>query len=176
MKYRIVSFIRCHGLNTMPEMLLLLSWLAGSSLGLWAECFFGDSLVSFLRLLPSTVPEWSSVVVTAMLPLLLSACAVVLLHDIACYCCSLLRSFSQGVVVGAICRLYGYGAPVMVYLFLFSGMWINVILFWFWQRRLCARGSGFVSDCCLSLIGCIAVSIVNRLAIAPFLVEVINLS
>lgn len=176
MKNRMISFFRCNVMNTMPEMLLLLSWLAGLSLGFLTERLCGDAVVSFLELLPSQVPAWSGVLVSATLPLLISACAVILFHNIACYCCCLLRGCSQGILISAICRSFGFGAPIMVYLLLFSGLWVNLLLFWFWQRRLRLRDPVLLRDCCMALAGCLLVGIVDRLLIAPFLVDVIKLS
>ena len=176
MKYRMISFLRCKRKNTIPEMLLLVSWLIGSSLGFWAERFYGGSIGSFFELLPCMIPDWSSILVSAILPLLLSACAVVLFRNIVCYWCCFLRSFFQSILISSICRYFGFGAPIMVYLLLFSALWGNVFLIWFWQRRLQGETDCIFPDCCLGIFVCLAIGVVDRLAIAPFLVDVINLS
>jgi hypothetical protein len=64
----------------------------------------------------------------------------------------------------------------MVYLLLFSALWVNLFLFWFWQRRLTDEAAGMIPDCCLGIVVCLTIGIVDRWAIAPFLVDVINLS
>lgn len=176
MQFRMVSFLRRHLRNTTPEWLLLACWIAGSSLGLMAARFCGDEVSSFLSLLPGRVPDWGGIVTTALLPLLFSAIAVICFRSAGCFLCCLLRGLAQGMMIGLIAARFGDGSPVMTALLLFSSWASNPVLLLFWLRclkhggRLCPAELVLPAGCCL-LIGA-----VDRLLIAPFLVDVMILS
>lgn len=161
--------------NTIPEACLIGCWFAGSSLGLLAERFFGDACASFLRPLAGCLPEFGGVLASAVFPLLLSACAVFLFRSAGCYAGCLIRGVTQGFFLGLISRCYGSAGVFVACLLMFSGLMVNAVLLVYWLRRLRLGLQGFHGDTLLGLGLCALVGAVDRLFVAPFLVDVINL-
>lgn len=175
MTYRMASFLRRFFRNTIPEWVLLAYWLAGSSLGLLTARFCGDVHSSFLLQIPGFAPDLMGCFTSTLFPLLLSAFAVLLFRSAGCYVACLIRSLSQGLMIGLLGCAYGAAAPLMTFLLLFSGLCVNAVLLTFWLRFLVGSGREIRSD--LILFGgiCVAIGAVDHLLIAPFLVDVMNL-
>ena len=161
--------------DTIREWALIVLWIAGSSLGLWAERFLGDAYASFLHPLAGIAPELSGVFAAAMFPLLLSACAVCLFGAAGCYGMCLARGLSQGLVLGLIRRCYGTAAPLVALLLAFSGLAVNAVLLVFWLRRVRTGDSDFRKDLFLMLGLGACIGWTDYLLIGPFLADVINL-
>ena len=173
---RRIHLISCrYDKNTIPGAALIGCWIAGTSLGFCAECVCGDAYASFLPSLAGCLPEVGGVLAAACFPLLASACAVFLFRSAGCYAGCVLRGLNQGFLMGLISRCYGVAAPLMACLLGFSGLWVNGVLLCYWLRRLRLGLRSFPEDTLLCLGLCGAVGALDRLIIAPFLVDVINL-
>lgn len=175
MVHRIGLFLRRYDKNTIRGVGLLACWFAGSSLGLCAACVCGDAYASFLQPLTGCLPEFGGVFASAVFPLLLSACAVFFFRSAGCYGMCLLRSLTQGFLLGLVGGLYGSAAPLMAFLLLFSGLCVNPVLLFFWLRRLAFGTQGLRNDTIVCLGLCTMIGAMDYLVIAPFLVDVINL-
>ncbi len=161
--------------NTIPELVLMALWIAGSSLGLWAACRYGDAYALFLQPLAGFSPDLGGVFASAIFPLLLSACMANLLGAAGCYIMCLMRGLSQGFLLGLIRVCYGTAAPLAALLLGFSCMLGNGVLLYFWLRRLRMGNTGFLEDLSLLLVLCAGIAAADYLLIGPFLADVINL-
>lgn len=169
------TFLRRIDKNTFPELVLTALWIAGTFLGLLASRFHGDAYASFLQPLPGLEPELGGVFASAIVPLLLSACAVILFHAAGCYGMCLLRGLSQGFLIGVIRSVYGSAAPLMTFLLTFSGQAVNVVLLFFWLRWL-RYGSLGIREWCAGLFGlCAVAGVMDYLVIGPFLVDIVTI-
>ena len=160
--------------NTIPGPALCCCWIAGSSLGLVAACFCGDAFASYLVCQPDQIPGLSSALLLSVLPLLLSACAVVLFHPAVCYGFCLLRALGQGMLIAILGRTYGSGTPLLVFLLLFSPLCVNPLLLWYWHRCIREEWRSLVADTAVCGLFCMIIGVLDRLTIAPFLADVIN--
>lgn len=161
--------------NTIPELALVALWIAGSSLGLWAACRYGDAYASFLQPLAGATPELGGVFASAMVPLLLSACAAILFDAAGCFGMCLIRGLSQGFLLGLIRVCYGTAAPLVALLMGFSCLFGNGVLLYFWLRRLRMGHDRFREDLLVLLAMCAGIGAADYLLIGPFLADVINL-
>lgn len=175
MMHRLYPFLSRYDKNTIREAGLLACYFGGLSLGLWAACCYGDAYASFLQPLTGILPDFGGVCASAVFPLLLSACAVILFHDIGVVAMCLLRAVSQGFLMGLVWMVYGSAAPLMAFLLLFSGLMTNAVLLFFWMRRLTAGCLRFREELAVCLGICIGIGAMDGLVIAPFLVDVMNL-
>ncbi len=176
MNDRVISFLCRRARNTTPEHLLYACWIAGSSLGFYAARFFGDAFASFLMPLPGQTLNWGGVFAAAVLPLFLSAIAVFMFQAMGCYASCLIRGFGQGAVVCLIGLGYGSGAPLMTVLLLFSAWLINPVLLLYWLRCLHGDFRSHLPDTAATALLCGLIGAVDHGLIAPFLLDVINLS
>lgn len=174
MSFRMCSFRYRRKRDTIPGLRLCGCWFAGSSLGLLAECFCGDAIASWLTLLPGQIPDLGSVLLLSVLPLLLTASAVTLFRPCACYVLCLIRGFGQGLVIACLGRLFGSGTPIVVFLLLFSSLWTNPFILWYWCRCLRGNSCRFAADTVLCAVFCVLIGLLDHCAIAPFLADVIN--
>ncbi len=158
----------------IPGIRLLACWFAGSSLGFWAALVSGDAYASVICQAAGIRPEWYGALIPGMVPLLFSACAVLIWSDLGCYAAGAVRGLSQGLFLGLIGVCYGSGAPLMAFLLDFTGLFANGVLLWFWMRRLVPGKQSLGHDLLIAL-GCgLALAAADGLVIAPFLAEVIN--
>lgn len=175
MMQRFSSFVRRLDKNTVPGFALITLWIAGSSLGLLAACLSGDAYASFLQPLAGTLPDLGGVFASALFPLLLSVCMAILFHNAGCYGMCLIRSISQGFLLGLIRLCYGAAAPLVAVLLAFSALAVNGVLLCFWLRRLWLGNAGLWEDALLLIPVCACIAAADYLVIGPFLADVINL-
>lgn len=161
--------------SMIPGLKLACFWYAGLSLGLAAARFYGDTMVSLLRLAPAVSGSMMGAFWISLLPLLLSACAVFLFRRAGCYAACLLRGFGLGYVMACIRRCYPGAGLLMSLLLTFSALWGSVILFWYHLRRITLRDADFLRDTAAAAAALCAVAAVDHWFITPFLVDVINL-
>lgn len=176
MNFRLISFCRRMARNATPEQLLFVCWIAGSSLGFYAARFLGDAFASFLLSLPGQIPDWGGILVSAVMPLFLSAIAVFMFQAMGCFLSCLFRGFGQGAAVCLIGMGFGSGAPLMTVLLLFSSWLINPILLLYWMRYLGRDSGSHFVDTLWSAVLCFLIGAVDHSLIAPFLADVINIS
>ena len=161
--------------NTIREVALIALWTAGLSLGLWAACRYGDAYASFLQPLAGYAPDLGGVFASAIVPLLLSACAAILWDAAGCYGMCLIRGVSQGFLLGLIRLCYGTAVPLMAFLLAFSALAVNGVLLFFWLRRLRMGNACFREELMLLLGLCACIAAADYLLIGPFLADVMNL-
>lgn len=154
--------------SMVPGLLLLVSWFAGLSLGLWAARFYGDSFEPLIMMAGSADLSFPDACVVTLFSLLLSACAVFLFHRFGAYLAGLLRGIVIGFMLGVISRAVSGGA-LMSLLLLFSGLCYSPVILLFLWRRLRFGMFGFQRDS----IGCLAagllLSAVDTWVVSPFL-------
>lgn len=160
---------------TIPGTRLFGCWIAGSLLGLTAAFFPGNFYTPLFRVLPGCMPTPGGTAVTVFLPLLISACAVYLFRYTACYCCCFVRSFGQGIFLGALASVYGRASMLMAVLLLFSGLCVNCVMLAYWLRRIRFGAAGYFRDTAVCFCVCALIGALDYGVIAPFLADVINL-
>lgn len=167
--HQLVSFsphIRC---STWPGLFLLGNWLAGLSLGLLAARLRGDAFAPLFLQSASSELTVSGAVVVLVLPLLVTACAVLLFHRRGAYVCCGLRGLCLGFSLGCSSMLCFSGGALFGGLLLFSGLCSGPVLLWYLWRRVTIGMVCFAAD----TVGCAAVlslvGAVDALVIAPFL-------
>ena len=150
----------------IPGVTLLGVWLAGLSLGLLADRFYGDCFESLVFSAGREALSFPDACMVTILPLLLSAFAVFFFHRFgACLAC-FLRGLTMGFFLGV---LTGAGGAWLAVLLLFSGLCFCPVLLWYLWRgfsedlRTARRDFG----CCLLAGLCLAA--VDTWVVAPFL-------
>lgn len=145
---------------------LLGVWLAGLSLGLLADRFYGDCYESLI--FPAGFASllfFDSCLVT-ILPLLLSAFAVFFFHRFgACLAC-FLRGLTMGFFLGV---LMAAGGAWLAVLLLFSGLCFCPVLLWYLWRRLIGDLRNARRDFGYCLLAGLCLAAVDTWVVAPFL-------
>ena len=152
--------------DLIPGITLLGVWLAGLSLGLLADRFYGDCYESLVLSAGCLVPGFWDTCLVTILPLLLSAFAVFFFHRFgACLAC-FLRGLTMGFFLGV---LTAAGGAWLAVLLLFSGLFFCPVLLWYlWRRCLVGlRNARRDFGCCLLAGLCLAA--VDTWVVAPFL-------
>lgn len=159
--------------STIPALFLVMDWFAGLSLGFYAARFYGVMLASLIMQSASCVGSPIGMLVTTMLPLLLSAFAVFLFDSRLIWALCLVRGVGLGLMLGAVCRA-SPGGLLLGVLLLFSALFFTPVLMWYWLRRICRWGSER-RDMLIALGWGLLIWIVDQTVIAPFLAYAINL-
>ena len=169
---------RCCFMSRFDKNIFLLTWLylvwiAGLSLGFFADRFYGDAFDVYIQEAPASCPSFSGCLAVNVLPLLISACAVFFLRSIAYPIC-FFRGIFLGFGIGAIARGYNCAGFLLGGLLLFSIILFTPFLLWFFCRRLEFGSHSFRRDMLLCLVVGIVVAGLDAWVVSPFLQEVIN--
>ena len=157
--------------STVPGLALMGVWFAGVSLGLWAACFYGDSVGALALAAGRTeLTFWSGCVVT-VLPLFLSAFAVFFFHRAGAYWASLLRGVVLGFSLGS---LMAVGGLWLGGLLLFSSVAVSPVILWFLWRRLCLGSDGCRRDLVYAFLAALGICAVDLWVVAPFLAHALS--
>lgn len=159
--------------NTFLRLAFALIWIAGLSLGVFTERFYGEAFRACLLLAPHQIPSWIGTMCVNVLPLLISAYAVSFIPS-ALYALCLLRGFLLGVGISAVAALFGNAGSMMCVLLLFSLFVYGPVLFWYWLRTFQKNAFSFIRDTGVCLAIAIAVSLLDWGVISPFLVEILT--
>lgn len=172
-----VQMHRCSGnqsfvdRSTVPGLALIGVWFAGVSLGLWAACFYGES-VGALALTAGRrdLTFWNGCVVT-VLPLFLSAFAVFFFHRAGACWVSLIRGFALGFSLGS---LTAVGGLWLGGLLLFSSLAVSPVILWFLWRRLCFGAERFRNDLVYAFLVSLGICAMDIWVVAPFLAHALS--
>ena len=157
--------------STVPGLALLGAWFAGVSLGLWAACFYGES-VGALALAAGRrdLTFWNGCVVT-VLPLFLSAFAVFLFHRAGVYWACVIRGTLLGFLLGSLTATGGLWPG---FLLLFSSVAVSPVILWFLWRRLELGADGGWRDLGYAFLAAFGISMVDQWVVAPFLAHALS--
>ncbi|MBE6950794.1 MAG: hypothetical protein E7451_05590 [Ruminococcaceae bacterium] len=152
--------------SMIPGVTLLGVWLAGLSLGLWAERFCGDLMGSLVFQAGSADLSFPDACMVTMLPLLLSAFAVFFFHRFGAYLACFVRGLTIGFFLGV---LTGAGGAWLAVLLLFSGLGMSPVLLWYLWRRLSLGLRGMAPDAFRCVLAGLLLAAVDTWVVAPFL-------
>lgn len=152
--------------DLIPGATLLGVWLAGLSLGLLADRFYGDCYELLIFPAGRSAPLFSDACLATILPLLLSAFAVFFFHRFgACLAC-FLRGLTMGFFLGV---LMAAGGAWLAVLLLFSGLCFCPVLLWYLWRRLIGDLRNARRDFGICLLAGLCLAAVDTWVVAPFL-------
>ncbi len=152
--------------DLIPGVTLLGVWLAGLSLGLLADRFYGDCYEALAFSAARGALRFSDACMVTILPLLLSAFAVTFFHRFgACLAC-FLRGLTMGFFLGV---LMAAGGAWLAVLLLFSGLFFCPVLLWYLWRRLIGDLRNARRDFGICLLAGLCLAAVDTWVVAPFL-------
>ena len=152
--------------DPIPGVTLLGVWLAGLSLGLLADRFYGDFFEPLSFLAARDALRFSDACMVTILPLLLSAFAVTFFHRFgACLAC-FLRGLTMGFFLGVLTEAGGAWLAVLL---LFSGLCFCPVLLWYLWRRLIGDLRNARRDFGICLLVGLCLAAVDTWVVAPFL-------
>ena len=155
----------------IPGVTLLGVWLAGLSLGLLADRFYGDCSERMVFSAGRSALTYLGACVVTILPLLLSALAVFIFHRFgACLAC-FLRGLTMGFFLGA---LTDAGGAWLAVLLLFSGLCFCPVLLWYLWRRLSEGLRTARRDFGYCLLAGLCLAAVDTWVVSPFLVTALT--
>ena len=150
----------------IPGVTLLGVWLAGLSLGLLADRFYGDCYESLAFSAGCRTLTFLDACMLTILPLLLSALAVFIFHRFgACLAC-FLRGLTMGFFLGV---LMAAGGAWLAVLLLFSGLCFCPVLLWYLWRRFSVGLRNARRDFGLCLLAGLCLAAVDTWVVSPFL-------
>ena len=170
--YRRSFVMRSFDKNTIPANAVLLSWVAGLSLGVFADRFYGEAYRACLLLTPHQNPGFFGMICINLVPLLISAYAVSCFPSVIAAVC-LFRGILTGLAISAAAALYGSAAVWMGGFLFFSLLLYGAVLLWYWLYG--ASGPNSRRKLCLCLVLGILVFCLDRQGISPLLREIMNL-
>ena len=152
--------------DLIPGVTLLGVWLAGLSLGLWADRFYGDCYESLIMPAGHSALVFADACLVTILPLLLSAFAVFFFHRFgACLAC-FLRGFTMGFFLGV---LTAAGGAWLAVLLLFSGLSFCPVLLWYLWRRFSVGLRDARRDFALCCLAGLCLAAMDTWVVSPFL-------
>ena len=150
----------------IPGITLLGVWLAGLSLGLLADRFYGDCYELLAFSAGCAALTFLDACLVTILPLLLSAFAVFIFHRFgACLAC-FLRGLTMGFFLGV---LTAAGGAWLAVLLLFSGLCFCPVLLWYLWRRFFEGLRNARRDFALCCLAGLCLAAVDTWVVAPFL-------
>ncbi len=154
-------------------LLLFTVWSTGLSFGFSCARAYGSILVSFTSQAVKLPVAFGSSFVT-IFPLLISAFAVLSIHPHFLYVICFLRGFMLAVMLQSLIFCFQDGACLAAMLLLFSSLVFSPVLLWYWWRRLRFQLSDFKRDTMLCFMIGLAVCLVDRWFVSPFLVDIMK--
>ena len=150
----------------IPGITLLGVWLAGLSLGLLADRFYGDCYELLVFSAGCAALTFLDACLVTILPLLLSAFAVFIFHRFgACLAC-FLRGLTMGFFLGV---MTAAGGAWLAVLLLFSGLCFCPVLLWYLWRRFFEGLRNARRDFALCCLAGLCLAAVDTWVVAPFL-------
>jgi hypothetical protein len=150
----------------IPGITLLGVWLAGLSLGLLADRFYGDCYELLVFSAGCAALTFLDACLVTILPLLLSAFAVFIFHRFgACLAC-FFRGLTMGFFLGV---LTAAGGAWLAVLLLFSGLCFCPVLLWYLWRRFFEGLRNARRDFALCCLAGLCLAAVDTWVVAPFL-------
>lgn len=157
--------------SMIPGLALSGVWFAGVSLGLWAACFYGESVGALALAAGRMELTFSGCCVVTALPLFLSAFAVFFFHRAGVYWSSLIRGGFLGYALGCFTAVGGLWLGVLL---LFSAVAVSPVILWFLWRRLCLGACGARRDLVYAFLAVLIICAVDLWVVAPFLAHALS--
>ncbi len=152
--------------STVLDLALCGVWFAGVSLGLLAARSHGEVFGALARSAGSGPLRFSDACMASVVPLLLSAFAVIFFHRCGVYLACGIRGLLVGYTLGVLCAAGGLWLCALLF---FSGLFGSPVLLWFLWRRLRLGTTAFREDGLRCLGLCLALAAVDTWVVAPFL-------
>ena len=152
--------------HMIPGATLMGVWLAGLSLGLLTDRFYGESYESLVLFAGRQMPSFTDAILVTILPLLLSAFAVFFFHRFGVCLACFLRGLTIGFFLGV---LTAAGGAWLAVLLLFSGLCFCPVLLWYLWRRLIGDLRSARRDFGICLLAGLCLAAVDTWVVAPFL-------
>lgn len=159
--------------NTILGLALAGVWFVGLSLGFVAVRFYGDTLVSCLSQ-AAALPVSIAAPLVTLLPLLLSALAVIVFQPGLLYGICFVRAVTLAMMLQALAVCFNGGVYLAAVFLMFSSLVFSPVLLWYWWRRLALRMENFVPDTLVCMAMGFVIGLMDYWFISPFLVDVIN--
>ena len=153
-------------MRMIPGVTLMGVWLAGLSLGLLADRFYGECYESLVFLAGRKLPSFVDACLVTILPLLLSAFAVFFFHRFGVCLACFLRGLTMGFFLGV---LTAAGGAWLAVLLLFSGLCFCPVLLWYLWRRFSEGLRNARQDFGMCLLAGLCLAAVDTWVVAPFL-------
>ena len=169
--HQIVCFDPRADRSMIPGLSLLGLWFAGVSLGLWAACFYGESVGALALAAACAGITCLNGCVVAVLPLFLSAFAVFFFHRAGARMACLVRGTLLGFLLGSVTAVGGLWLGVLL---LFSSVAVSPVILWFLWRRLCLGPDGFRRDLVSAFLAAFGICAVDFWVVAPFLARALS--
>ena len=160
--------------RVIPGMALFGCWIAGSLLAQIPARLAAGTCPDAVGALAGHGLTFPGMLVTALIPLCVTACAVMIFGPRACFGCALLLGAGFGFALGTVCAAWPTGGCLMAFLLLFTRLWTNPGMLLYWLRRLEHGNRFFAPDTALCFGWCLAVGLVDYGIIAPFLADAIS--
>lgn len=158
--------------NTILTAAIVMTWVAGLSMGICADRFNVEAIQACLLLAPYQIPGFWGMMCIAFLPLLISVYAVSFFRPLVFGVC-FLRALMIGSGLSSMARLYADAACMMSGFLLFTLLWSGPVLIWYWISSLAVEGElrkyTIISFFLLGIVCCL-----DRYGIAPLLREIMN--
>lgn len=153
--------------------LLAPCWCIGLILGLFAAGSASDVLVPMIRSALSCSVSFTGLLISAVLPFLLSAVAVSLSEPWLLLPISALKAFGFGYCACGVCLAFGSAGWLVRVLFLFTDVCVTPVLFFYWLRH--TDGTSFqIGELAACVAAAAAVAAADYYLISPFLAMVIE--
>lgn len=146
-------------------------WIAGLALGFSTDRFYGDVYCGLFEMAPLCQPDFAGLAMVNLIPLLISAFAVLIFPGVVYILC-LLRGILLGAGLLACVRIYAQAGPMMAVLTLFSLVLFSPVMLWYWSRVWNGDRSGFLADTLFCICAAMVLLWLDLCVIAPFLREI----
>ena len=157
--------------SMIPGLSLMGLWFAGVSLGLWAACFYGESVGALALAAGRAELTFFHGCVVTVLPLFLSAFAVFFFHRAGALWAAFLRGIFLGCSMGALTAVGGLWLAVLL---LFSAVAVSPVILWYLWRRLCLGQERCRRDLVYAFLAALGISAVDLWVVAPFLAHALS--
>lgn len=169
--HRQITFYPQINRSTILGPALMGVWFAGVSLGLWAACFYGDSVGALALAAGRSALTFRNGCVTTVLPLFLSAFAVFLFHRAGAYWACVIRGIILGFLTGSLTAAGGLWLGCLLQ---FSAVAVSPVILWFLWRRLSLGVGGLRRDFMYALFAALGICAVDLWVVAPFLAHALS--
>jgi len=157
--------------NTFLRMMVILCWVAGLSLGIGADRFYGEALQACLLLTPHLRPLLLGSMCVNIFPFLIFACAVVFIPG-AAYGLCLVRGFLTGSAIAGVVSCFSGAGLFMCLMLLFSLLLFAPVILWFSLQSIFTEQTGFAKDVFFCLLLGAGICFADHFLIAPLLLEI----
>ena len=157
--------------NTLLRGQLALIWIAGLSLGVFADRFYGEAMRACVAKAVCRSPDFFGAVCVNVLPLMICAYAFFFLPRLLDWIC-MIRAVLTGMVLSGVVGVFASAGGLIAVLLLFGLLFSGTVLVWYWIRRREDGAMCFSADTGLCMGFGIVIACVDSLVIGPFLAQI----